>query len=131
MTSAWKGEERRVQDHREGTIICKQETAIKDISEAVIRTEGAVQRLDLRINGTLEKMAVHVEDSSYWRRFIVGVAISLVISILGGIVTVFSLSYNLGQYTSQIQVNTERIHSIEVENDRFHKAKSEVTHGLN
>ena len=83
-------------------IICTKEKEIGIISDAVIRTEGALERLDLRINGTLEKMAAHVEDSTYWRRFIVGVAISLIISILGFAVTSWAISYNLGQYAEKI-----------------------------
>jgi hypothetical protein len=119
----WDGNERRknVQDHRSPIIICKQEEKINDISDAVHRTEGAVERLDLRINGTLEKMAVHVEDSTYWRRFIMGVAISLVVSIVGGATALFSLSYNLGEYTRQIKVNTDRLDKIEYFHDSLQR----------
>jgi hypothetical protein len=124
---SYQGVERRVQDHREPIIICKQEDKINDMSDAVHRTEAAIGRLDMRINGTLEKMSTHVEDSTYWRRFIVGVAISLVISILGGACALFNLSYSLGTYTRQITIDTERLAVIEQEH-RDH-ANVGVTHG--
>ena len=109
----WDGKERRVQDHNNPIIICKQEDKIDKICDTLIRTEGTIDRLDLRINGTLEKMAGHVEDSDYWRKFIVGVAVSLVVAILGGIVTISTIAYNLGEYTKQIKINTERLQYIE------------------
>jgi hypothetical protein len=58
-------------------------------------------------------MASHVEDSDYWRRFIVGTAVGLIVSILGGIVTITTIAYNLGEYTKQIKINTERLAYIE------------------
>lgn len=115
------GEERRIQDHTDILVICKQEEKINKISESVHRTENAIEKLDMRINGTLEKMSIHVEDSIYWRRFIVGVAISLVLSIIGGSVALFSLSYNLGTYTKQIIVNTERLNIIEEEHREIYR----------
>jgi hypothetical protein len=96
-------------------IICTKEKEIGIISDSVIRTEGALERLDLRINGTLEKMAVHVEDSTYWRRFIVGVAISLVISILGFAATSWAISYNLGQYAEKIISVTKQSEENEID----------------
>ena len=113
--SNWNGEERRknVQDHRNPIIVCKQEDSIKVIEKAALKTESLITALDLRINGTLEKMTTHVADSTYWRRFIMGVAISLVMSMLGGAIALFSLSYNLGLYTKQILINTTRIDLIE------------------
>ena len=105
-------ERRKVQDHT--FIICKQEDSIKLISDSVIKIDGKLEKIDLRINGTLEKMAVHVEDSVYWRRFIVGVAISLVIAIIGGITTASTIAYNLGQYTRQIIINTGRLEKLEM-----------------
>ena len=110
---AWDGTERRMQDHRNGNVICKQEDKINLICDTMIRTEGRLEKLDLRINGSLEKMAVHFEDSTYWRRFIMGVAVSLVVSIMGGILTVALVAYNLGEYTRQIKTNTVRIDVIE------------------
>ena len=120
--TTWNGIERRkeVQDHTSPIIICKQEDKINDMSDAVHRTEAAVQRLDMRINGSIEKMSTHVEDSTYWRRFIMGTAISLVLSIIGGMCALFSLSYNLGQYTKQISVNTVRLDKIENVHERLY-----------
>ena len=113
-------EERRIQDHtkRDVLIICKQEEKIDEIATTINRIESSIQRLDMRINGTLEKMGTHVEDSIYWRRFIVGVAISLVLSIVGGSIALFNLSYNLGAYTRQIVVNTDRLKIIEEDHKR-------------
>jgi hypothetical protein len=113
-------ERRKVDDHR--FIVCKQEDNIKEIGNTMIRTEAKIEKLDMRLNGAFEKMAVHVEDSIYWRRFIVGVAVSLVITIIGGIVTAVTISYNLGQYTKQIAVNTCRLNVIE-ESYRYNGAK--------
>lgn len=124
-TEKWDGKERRVQDHTNPIIICKQEHKIDRMSDSVIRTEGALEKLDLRINGTLEKMAVHVEDSTYWRRFIMGVAVSLVVTILGGITTVGIVTYNLGEYTRQIKINTERLSKIEAI-QHIHEKKGEI-----
>ena len=122
--ATWDGKtERRVQDHRDPIVICKQEDKINEISDAVHRTEAAIGRLDMRINGTLDKMAVHVEDSTYWRRFIVGLAISLVISILGGASALFNLSYSLGQYTKMIQINTVRLDKVEAFHERVNEGK--------
>jgi putative NADH-flavin reductase len=115
----YTGEERRkatrLQDHKDLLIICKQEDKIDKIFDSIHRTESAVDKLDMRLLNSLDKMSVHVEDSIYWRRFIVGVAISLVLSIVGGSVALFSLSYNLGTYTRQIVVNTDRLDQIEKE----------------
>ena len=115
----YTGPERRmkpvIQDHRDPTIICKQEEKIINMSEGIIRIEGSIEKLDLRINGSLEKMANHVEASDFWRRFIMTTAISLIISIIGGAYALWTLTYNLGQYTKQIQVNTERLSVIEEE----------------
>jgi len=107
-----------VQDHRDPQIICKQESKIIGMSEGIIRIEGSIERLDVRINGTLEKMANHVEASSFWRNFIMTTAISLIISILGGAYALWTLTYNLGQYTKQIQINTERLGIIERDHHR-------------
>jgi uncharacterized membrane protein (Fun14 family) len=119
------GEERRIQDHRDVLLICKQEDKINAIFDAIHRTEASVERLDMRINGTLEKMSGHVEDSVYWRRFIMGVAVSLVLSIIGGCVALFSLSYNLGQYTRQITINTDRLDEMEKEHKELRGASKE------
>jgi PIN domain nuclease of toxin-antitoxin system len=107
----YTGPERRqvVQDHRDPVIICKQENKIVDMSDGIIRIEGRIEKLDLRINGTLEKMANHVEDSEFWRRFIMGTAVSLVISILSGAYALWFLTYNIGQYTKQIQMDAAYI----------------------
>jgi hypothetical protein len=106
---------KEVQDHRDPLIICKQEKKIQDMSDGIIRIEGSISKLDLRINGTLEKMANHVEASEFWRRFIMTTAVSLVISIIGGAFALWQLAYNLGQYTKQITVNTDRFNIIEEE----------------
>jgi len=124
----WDGNNRRkeVQDHRDPIIICKQEENINDISESVVRIEGAISRLDLRINGSLDKMSTHVEDSTYWRRFIVGIGVSLVISIIGGATALFNLSYNLGEYTRQITINTKRLDIIETNHQRVQDGTSRL-----
>jgi hypothetical protein len=124
----YQGEERRknVQDHRSPIIICKQEGKIDTICDTLHRVDTSISKLDMRINGSLDKMAIHVEDSIYWRRFIMGVAISLVVSIVGGATALFSLSYNLGQYTKMIQVNTGRLDKIEGFHERLQNGESRV-----
>ena len=117
--TTWDGKERRIQDHRDPIIICKQEAKINEIWDCVTEQRGETKALNLRINGSLDKMAVHVEDSTYWRRFIMATAISLVISILGGAAALFSLSYNLGEYTRQIKVNTQRLDVMETFHQRL------------
>ena len=105
--------------------ICVEHTTIveklTEIKESVIRTEGNVEKLDLRINGTLEKMGVHVEDFLWWRRFILGTAIGLIISIFGGVIALATLCTNLGEYTKQIKVNTDRLAIIETEHREVHR----------
>lgn len=109
------------QDHRDPIIICKQEEKINEISENVIETKGEIKSLNLRINGALEKIANHMTEGEGYRRLIVGTAISLVLSILGGIVTVVTLAYHLGAYTRQISVNTERLNIVEQDHkDHFY-----------
>lgn len=102
-----------MQDHRNETIICKQEDKINTIATSVTETNGEIKSLNLRINGALEKIAAHMTEGEGYRKLIVGTAISLVLSILGGIVTVATLSYHLGSYTRQIAVNTDRLNEIE------------------
>jgi len=119
--TTWNGVERRkdVQDHRDPIIICKQEEKIHQIWDEVSELRGEAKALNLRINGSLDKMAIHVEESAYWRRFVVGVAISLVISLLGGAAALFTLSYSLGEFTRQIKVNTGRLDVIETFHQRL------------
>jgi hypothetical protein len=103
----------RGQDHRPPVIICKQEEKIHNISDTIIRVEGKVEKLDLRINGSLEKIGEHIADGSWYRKLIITTAISLVLSVIGGIFTAAMIAYRLGQYTNQIAINTGRLTNLE------------------
>ena len=92
---------------------CRFEDKILGTSEGVIRIEGDVKQLNTRINGALDKIASHVEEGTWYRRLILTVGIGLITTVLGGIYTAATISYNLGQYSKQISVNTIRLDRIE------------------
>ena len=117
----YSGQERRTQDHRDPVIICTQEDKINEMHTDVVEIKGDVKKLDLRINGSLEKISDHITEGRSWRQLIVGIAVSLVLTILGGIYTAFTISYNLGNYTKQIAVNTNRLDVIEEEHREWVK----------
>ena len=70
---------------------------VKDI--AVIK--NTVEHLDKRINGSLDKVASHIEDGYVWRRVIVGVAITLIIQVI-------AFAFGYGFLVKSVSVN-ERI----------------------
>lgn len=110
----WNGVERRAQDHTSPVIICKQEKEIKDMSLGITEIKGDVKLLNNRINGSMEKIASHMQEGEGYRRLLITTAVSLVLAIIGGAVTAGSICYNLGQYTQQIAVNTKRLEVIEL-----------------
>ena len=100
-------------DHRDEIIICKQEDNIRLIVVGISDMRGEVNLLNNRINGSMDKIAAHVEEGVGYRKLILGTALSLIMAILGGIVTTWivtsQLGYTMGQFAKQIQVNTEWI----------------------
>jgi hypothetical protein len=107
----YDGPERRKVMHE-----CKFEEKIIETAEGVIRIEGDVKNLNTRINGSLEKIAAHVEEGTWYRRLIITIGIGLITTVIGGIYTATTISYNLGQYSRQITINTEKLHDMEQNN---------------
>lgn len=77
----------------------------------------------------MTKIAAYVEQGVWYRKLVIGTAVSLAVSIFGGIYTSMQITYATGQYVQQIkdlvnnvdissgQVrrNTERLVTVEVE----------------
>ena len=101
----------RVQDHRDPVIICKQEDNIKTLVVDVAEIKGDVKNLDVRINGSMDKIACHLTEGEGYRKLIIGTAVSLALSILGGVLTTWivtsQLGYTMGKFANQIEVNTK------------------------
>lgn len=114
ILESWDGKtERRVVEH----IICKKEKEISDIAIGIVEIKGDVKHLNTRINGSMDKIALHVADGDKYRRLIIGTAISLVLTIIGGISTTWlitsQLGYTLGKYANQIEMDATRLNKIE------------------
>ena len=75
--------------------------------------KGDIKNLDTRINGSLEKISSHITEGTWYRRLIIGTALSLVTTIIGGIYTASQISFSLCQYANQIEVNTGKLHELE------------------
>ena len=91
-----------IHDHRNPAIICCQEDDIKEL-----RKELSNLAKDMSM------VSVWIEQSKSYRKLVVGTAISLAISILGGIYTAGQITFYLGQYANQIKIDTERISQME------------------
>lgn len=117
MSDKWNGEDRRIHNHGDPIIICKQEDKINEMSEGIVRVEGTISKLDMRINGSMDKIARHMQEGDWYRKLVIGTAISLALSIFGGIITTLtvssSIAYQVGQYAKEITVNTSKIENIE------------------
>ena len=87
---------------------CIHEDDFKKMAVEVAEIKGDVKLLNSRINGSLEKIASHMEEGVWYRRLVIGTAISLVLSIMGGIYTASSISATLGRYMERVDINTER-----------------------
>jgi hypothetical protein len=106
----WDGKERRVHE-------CRYEPKITEMGENIIEVKGKVDTLNVRINGALEKIATHMTEGEGYRKLIIGTAITLVLSIIGGVGTTWvvtsQLGFTMGKFANQIQVNTGRLDKIE------------------
>ena len=113
----YKGVERRVQDHRDPVIICKQEDKINEIAVNIAEVNGCLKNLDTRINGSMDRIAHHMTEGEGYRKLIIGTAVSLILSILGGVSTTWivtsQLGYTMGRFANQIEVNTKRLDKAE------------------
>ena len=75
--------------------------------------KGDVKVLSTRINGSLDKIGSFMESGLWYRRLIITTAVSLVLTILGGIFTASSISYYVGGTFKQVQINTKRLDLLE------------------
>ena len=60
--------------------------------------KGTLKSLDIRINGSMDKIAHHIKQGSLWRISIVGV-------VFAGILQVVSFAYLFGMLTSTVNHN--------------------------
>jgi hypothetical protein len=98
----YQGAERRM------THDCIHEDDFKKMAVEVAEIKGDVKLLNARINGSLEKIASHMEEGIWYRRLVIGTAVSLILSIMGGIYTASTISATLGRYMERVDINTER-----------------------
>jgi hypothetical protein len=80
---------------------CVHEDEFKQLAVDVTAIRGTLSNLDLRINGSLDKMKSHMEAGRLWRMTTAGLVVSF---LLSGIVWVFYA----GSLAKQVQVNTQR-----------------------
>jgi len=86
---------------------------IGNASESVIEIKGDIKNLSLRINGSLEKISSFMDSGIWWRRTIVALSFSLVLSIGSAVYTFATLAQNYGRNERQIEVNSHRLDIIE------------------
>lgn len=67
----------------------------------VATIKGDVKHLSLRINGSMDRIADHVEAGAWWRGAVLGIATTVILSIIAA-----SLAY--GEMKNQVDVNTQR-----------------------
>lgn len=75
---------------------------------AIIKT--TTSNLDKRINGSIDDIKHHIESGSAWRMSIVGLALTLILTVG---VQVGAFLYLWGQISKQVEVNTARIYDLE------------------
>jgi hypothetical protein len=93
MSETWDGLERRQQmGYCEGHL---------EFSNTLTRIEERLKMVDLRINGSINDIEKHIEHGAKWRMSIIGVAVGLIIAVIGWV-------YAYGQIAKQVEVNTEK-----------------------
>ena len=111
-----------MQDHRDPIVICKQEDKINQISVDIAEVNGCIKNLDTRINGSMDRIANHMNEGEGYRKLIIGTAVSLILAILGGVSTTWivtsQLGYTMGRFANQIEVNTKRLDKAEAIHER-------------
>lgn len=111
-------------------IICKKEKEINEISVGIAEIKGDVKTLNTRINGSMEKIASHMTEGEGYRRLIIGTALSLVLTILGGVTATWvitsQLGYTMGQFANQIKVNTGRLDKVEAFHEHLTKQQAGI-----
>jgi anti-sigma-K factor RskA len=64
-----------------------------------IKTAEALARIEVKVNGSYDRMASHVEDSKGWRTAIVSVAIAVILNVV-------SFAYIYGKLSNTVERNT-------------------------
>ena len=82
-------------------------------SEDVTEVKGDIKALSVRINGSLEKISYFMDSGIWWRRTIVGLSITMLLSVGSAIYTFAVLANHYGANERQIEVNTKRLDIIE------------------
>lgn len=108
----WDGVERRTNVMR-CPVDCRLEEAVMQASKDIVELRGEVKTLNVRINGSLDKISNFMESGIWWRRTIVGVVITVLLQATGGFVVATQLAESFGQNKRQIDVNTHRLDVLE------------------
>ena len=80
------------------TVFCPGHT---ELSSTLARVEERLIAVDKRINGSIESIEKHIEHGGKWRLSIIGVAVTLVLAVIGWV-------YAYGQIAKQVEVNTDK-----------------------
>ncbi len=90
----WDGQERRSQQPYCGGHL--------EFSNTLVRIEERLIAVDRRINGTIDEVKHHIENSR-GRNIAIGTALVTIVIFL------INFSYGLGQTKKQVEVNTVRL----------------------
>ena len=77
-----------------------------DIVKSVAIIETTIIGLDKRINGSLKSIEDHMHQGAQWRIAIIGVAVTLLLQMIGGIIVISKLA-------KQVEINTIRLNTAE------------------
>ena len=81
---------------------CLHETEFKQLAVDVAEIKGNLKTLDIRINGSLEKINAFMESGKMWRMAILGMALTIV-----------GWVFLAGSAWKQIEINTNRLNKLE------------------
>jgi hypothetical protein len=73
----------------------------QELRDTMIRVEERIIAMDKRVNGTVDEIKIHIENSRPRNIAIAGVAISI-------FVWLFNIAIEMGANKKQIEINTQR-----------------------
>ena len=85
----------------------------QEVGVEIAELRGDIKALNVRINGSLDKMATFMESGIWWRRAIIGVVFTIILQATGGLIVATRLAESYGQNHRQIDVNSGRLDVIE------------------